>query len=118
MAERRPFLRAHADATRAYELQPVRSRFARVGAALALTVAAAAGSAAVTAWSLGHAAPVRCPVNQPDALHAALADTQFRLEQERAARAALQKSADTAQADVAKLQGELVFLRSHASRRD
>jgi hypothetical protein len=49
-------------------------------------------------------------------LHEALANAQFRLEQERAARAALQKSADAAQADVAKLQGELLFLRSHGGR--
>jgi hypothetical protein len=117
MAERRRFSRAHADATRAYELQPVRSRFARAGAALALTVAAAAAGAGATAWSLARDVPVRCPVSSPDALHAALADTQFKLEQERASRAALQKSADSAQAEVARLQSELVFLRSHGGNR-
>jgi hypothetical protein len=116
MVERRHLTRGRADATRAWELQPVRSRAARLFAALALTVVAAVAGAGLTAWSLAYRAPQRCPVATPDGLHEALANAQFRLEQERAARAALQKSADAAQADVAKLQGELLFLRSHGGR--
>lgn len=117
MVERRRFAQGRADAALAYELQPVRSRKARVAAALVLAVVAAVAGASVTAWSLERGTPQRCPAAvTPDGLHEALANAEFRLEQERAARAALQKSADAAQADVAKLQGELVFLRSHGGR--
>ncbi len=115
MVERR-LARTRADAPRAYELQPVRSRAARVTTVLAWTVVTAAASAALMAWSLERGGPARCPSGAPDGLHEALANAQFRLEQERAARAALQKSADAAQADVAKLQEELLFLRSHGGR--
>lgn len=110
MAERRRLTRIRADATRAYELQPVRSRVARAVIAVAWTVLAAAAGAGLTAWLLDRDEPARCPAASPDGQHA-LTDAQFRLEQERAARAALQKSADAAQADVAKLQSELLFLR-------
>jgi hypothetical protein len=115
MVDRR-LARTAADATRAWELQPVRSRAARLTAALAWTIAAAAAGSALTAWSLARGAPEGCPSATPGGLHEALANAQFSLEQERAARAALQKSADAAQADVAKLQGELLFLRSHGGR--
>lgn len=115
MVERR-LARVRADAARAYELQPVRSRAARLTAVLAWTVVTAVASAALMAWSLERGAPARCPSGTPDSLHEALANAQFGLEQERAARAALQKSADAAQADVARLQGELLFLRSHGGR--
>jgi len=113
MAERRGFERVRTDATRAYTLQPVRSRLARLSAALAWTVVAAALGAGGAVWALGHDAPAHCPALSPDVLHAALADAQFKLEQERAAKAALQKSADSAQAMVASLQADLLFLRSH-----
>ncbi|WP_233867797.1 hypothetical protein [Paraburkholderia adhaesiva] len=112
MAKRQRFARASPDATRAYTLQPVRSKVARLGVALAWTVVAAASGATVAVWALVPKGPAHCPATSPDALHAELADAQLKLEQERAARAALQKSADSAQATVAKLEADLVFLRS------
>ncbi|RQH01137.1 hypothetical protein [Paraburkholderia dinghuensis] len=112
MAKRRRFARASPDATRAYTLQPVRSKVARLSMALAWTIAASASGAAVAVWALAPKAQAHCPESSPDALHAELADAQLKLEQERAARAALQKSADSAQAAVARLEADLVFLRS------
>jgi hypothetical protein len=112
MAERRGFARFRPDATRAYTLQPVRSRFARLVVVLAWTAAAAASGAGVAVWALGPKVPAYCPDSSPEALHAELADARLKLEQERAARAALQKSADSAQAEVAKLKADLLFLRN------
>jgi len=113
MAERRGFVRTRRYATRAYALQPVRSRAARLSLALAWTVAAAASGAGVAVWALGPKAPPHCPDNSPEALHAELDEARLKLEQERAARAALQKSADSAQAAAAKLETDLLFLRGH-----
>jgi hypothetical protein len=113
MAERRRFARTRPSATRAYTLQPVRSRVALLSVALAWTVAAAASGAGMVAWALGPKAPAHCPDNSPEALHAELGEARLKLEQERAARAALQQSADSAQATVAKLEAELLFLRGH-----
>jgi uncharacterized protein (DUF58 family) len=111
MAERRGFARVSPDATRAYTLQPVRSRFARLSVALAWTAAAAASGAGAALWAFGPKVPAHCPDSSPEALHTELAEARLALEQERAARVALQKSADSAQAEVAKLNAELLFLR-------
>lgn len=111
MAKRRGFARP--DATGAYTLQPVRSRLARLSVVLVWTVAAAALGAGAAVWVLGRDAPAHCPALSHDALHTELVDAQFKLEQERAAKAELQKSADSAQATVASLQADLLFLRSH-----
>lgn len=115
MAERRGFARTGRYATRAYALQPVRSRVALASLALAWTVAAAASGAGMAVWAFGPKVPPHCPDNSPEALHAELDEARLKLEQERAARAALQKSADSAQAAAAKLEADLLFLRSHRS---
>lgn len=114
MNKRRGFPRDRARTTRAYTLQPVRSRLACWSVALVWTVAAAAAGAGAAVWALGQDAPEHSPGASPDALHAELADMQLKLEQARAVSAALQESADSAQADIAKLQADLMFLRSHS----
>ncbi|MEM5316548.1 hypothetical protein [Paraburkholderia sp. JHI869] len=115
MADPRRTQRTHTNADRAYELQPVRSLAWRVGGATLWAVLAATAGAGITAWLLKpHSAP-SCPVVAPDALSRELSDTQLRLEQERAARATLQTVAQGAQATIAKLQAELVFLRNHGA---
>jgi len=115
MADRRRTARVHTHADRAYELQPVRSRAWRVGVAMLWAVLAAAAGAGVTAWLLRPQGELGCPVIAPDALSRELGETQLRLEQERAARGVLQSTADGAQAAIAKLQAELLFLRSHGA---
>ncbi|MFC5428858.1 hypothetical protein ACFPTO_08610 [Paraburkholderia denitrificans] len=114
MDTQRSFARIGTHTTRAYTLQPVRSRLARWSVALVWTVAAAAAGAGAAVWALGQDAPDDRPGASPDALHAELADMQLKLEQARAVSAALQESADSAQADIAKLQADLMFLRSHS----
>jgi len=115
MADTRRTARVHTHADRAYELQPVRSRAWRLGGAMLWAALAAAAGAGVAAWLLRPQGEVRCPVVAPDALSRELNETQLRLEQERAARAVLQSTADGAQATIAKLQAELLFLRSHGA---
>lgn len=116
MADLRRSARMRSDAQRAFELQPVRSRAWRWGVALAWTVAAAAAGAGLAAWALHDRDAGRCPVVEPDLLQTRLSNAELALEQERAARSALQKAADAAQAEAAKLQAELVFLRNHGAR--
>ncbi|HEY4804321.1 MAG TPA: hypothetical protein VIH96_17045 [Paraburkholderia sp.] len=115
MADTRRTARVHTHADRAYELLPVRSRARRVGGVVLWAALAAAAGAGVTAWLLEPHGEVSCPVVAPDALSRELSNTQLRLEQERAARAMLQSTADGAQAAVAKLQAELLFLRNHGA---
>ncbi|TAM07330.1 MAG: hypothetical protein EPN70_03120 [Paraburkholderia sp.] len=110
----RGFPRNSTHTTRAYTLQPVRSRLARWSVALVWTIAAATAGAGAAVWALGQAAPEDRPGASPDALHAELADMQLKLEQAHAVSAALQESADSAQADIAKLRADLMFLRSHS----
>ncbi|QBR00117.1 hypothetical protein [Paraburkholderia pallida] len=116
MADLRRSARQRRDAQRAFELQPVRSRAWRWGVALAWTAVAAAAGAGLTAWALYADEGGRCPVVAPDLLQTRLSNAELALEQERAARSALQKAADAAQAEAAKLQAELVFLRGHGAR--
>jgi hypothetical protein len=111
MAERRGFTRRRSDPTQAYALQPVRSRRARWCALFAWTVATAAAGAGGAWWGLPRDAKAPCPVVPRDALQTELADARLKLEQERAARAAVQKSADSAQTELAKLRADLLFLR-------
>jgi hypothetical protein len=115
MADTRRTARVHTNADRAYELQPVRSLAWRVGGVMLWAVLSAVAAAGITAWWLEPRGEVQCPVVAPDALSRELSETQLRLEQERAARATLQTTASTAQATVAKLQGELLFLRAHGA---
>ncbi|QGZ56361.1 hypothetical protein [Paraburkholderia acidiphila] len=115
MADPRRTPRTHTNADRAYELQPVRSLAWRVGGATLWAVLAATAGAGMSAWLLKPQGGPSCPVVAPDALSRELSDTQLRLEQERAARAALQTTAQGAQATIAKLQAELLFLRNHGA---
>jgi hypothetical protein len=115
MADTRRTAPAHGVAGRAYELQPVRSRAWRVSSVMLWAVLGASIGAGVTAYLLKPAGAPRCPVISRDALSNQLSDTQLRLEQERAARATLQTAADGAQATIAKLHAELLFLRTHGA---
>lgn len=116
MADARRSARMRSDAQRAFELQPVRSRAWRWGVALAWTAAAAAAGAGLAAWALHTGDAGRCPIVAPDLLQTRLSNTELALEQERAARSAVQKAAEAAQAETAKLQAELLFLRGHGAR--
>lgn len=113
MAEPRRAARTRTNADLAYELQPVRSPVVRAAGVLLLIAFAAVAGAGVTAWRLLPREAPSCPVIAPDALSRELGETQLRLEQERAARATLQQAAETAQASIAKLQTELLFMRNH-----
>jgi hypothetical protein len=115
MVDTRRTAHAHGVAERAYELQPVRSRAQRIGSLMLWAACAASVGAGVTAWLLKPARVQQCPVVSHDALSSQLSDTQLRLEQERAARASLQTTADGAQATIAKLHAELLFLRTHGA---
>ena len=115
MVDTRRTAHVHAVAERAYELQPVRSRAQRVGSLMLWVACAASLGAGITAWLLKPAAIAQCPVVSHDALSSQLSDTQLRLDQERAARATLQTTADGAQATIAKLNAELLFLRTHGA---
>jgi hypothetical protein len=116
MADTRRFARVRSDAQRAFELRPVRSRAWRWSVALAWTAAASAAGAGLAAWVFHAGDAGRCPVVEPDLLQTRLTNAELALEQERASRSALQKAADAAQAEAAKLQAELVFLRGHGPR--
>ncbi|HEV3428558.1 MAG TPA: hypothetical protein VG320_11840 [Paraburkholderia sp.] len=104
------------DTQRAFELQPVRSRARRWSFALIWTVLAASAGAGTVAWVHHANQAERCPVLAPDALQIRMTQAELALEQERAARDALQKSASAAQAQTAALQTEVLFLRGHGGR--
>jgi hypothetical protein len=114
MADTRRIARMHANACRAFELQPVRSRVWRIGAAMIWMALAAALGAGVMAMLLQPKAEARCSVIAPGTPGRELSDTQFQLARERAARATFQASADSAQATIKQLQDELLFLRTHS----
>ncbi|CAD6536789.1 hypothetical protein LMG28727_03385 [Paraburkholderia kirstenboschensis] len=113
-----PILSRDADALtrRAYTLAPVRSVRFRIAAwALVCALSALAGGAAVV---IGEARRAGGPLTQclPAAVDRSaeqieLARARLALAQELAARAAVQKAADSAAADVARLNDELQFLR-------
>ena len=119
MAERRFSRDAGSLAHRAYTLQPARPLVLRVTRwVLVCALGAAVGSAAVVAW---HAQRAGAPVDQCSAApidetadQAELARTRLALAQESAARAAVQKTADSAAPDVARLNAELQFLRGQS----
>jgi hypothetical protein len=116
MDERRFSRNAIGLTQRAYTLQPARSLGVRVMLWLAACAASAAiGATALMAWQAQragaladscHAAPV-----PPDVVHAELERTRLALAQETAARGAVQKTADSAAAEVARLTGQLQFLQ-------
>ncbi|MFM0075850.1 hypothetical protein PQQ86_32315 [Paraburkholderia sediminicola] len=119
MVERRFSRDAGSLTHRAYTLQPTRPLFLRVATwAIVCVLSAAGGAAAIAAWHMQradtsadqcNAAPVDADSEQTELARARLA-----LAQESAARAAVQKTADGAAADVARLNAELQFLRGQS----
>jgi hypothetical protein len=128
---------------RTYALRQVRPAFLRVGIPVALLLFGLAGGAlSMHAWLLrGSAAgvpgaagasgetvaapcaavlpaapavPAAPPT--PDAVEAELERTRLALAQEKASRAAVQKSADASAAEASRLGAEVKFLRGEASK--
>lgn len=118
-ASRRVARAAYALSRRVYTLQPARPLAVRAAAwVLACTLSAVAGAAALTAWQaqragIAHEPCTVEPVNE-GTQQTELARTRLALAQESAARAAVQRSADSAAADVARLTAELQFLRGQS----
>jgi hypothetical protein len=104
---------------RVYTLQPARPLALRVAVwAAACGFSAVVGAAALTAWHAQRAgmAQSQCapePVDE-SRQQTELARSRLALAQESAARAAVQKMADNAAADVARLNAELQFLRGQS----
>jgi hypothetical protein len=104
---------------RAYALQPVRRLRFRIAVwVLACGLSALAGAAGMF---VGEARRAGMPLTQclpasvdKSAEQTELARTRLALAQESAARAAVQKTADSAAADVARLGNELQFLRGQS----
>jgi hypothetical protein len=126
MVERRTGRRlasvADALSGRAYTLQPARPLALRVAMwAGACVFSGALGAAALAAWDAQRAGlpPSRCTPEPADEgrQQTELARARLALAQESAARAAVQKSADSAAADVARLNVELQFLRGQSKTR-
>ncbi|CAH2781444.1 MAG: hypothetical protein CPDRYMAC_1667 [uncultured Paraburkholderia sp.] len=97
--------------TRAYALSPKRSLVSRIVlTALVVALGAGAGAAAITLWHAHRGSvPVQCaafPVDE-DSQRSELSRTRLVLAQEAAARAAVQKTADKASAEAARLRSEL-----------
>ena len=119
MVERRFSRDAGSLAHRAYTLQPARPLVLRVTMwVLVCALGAAGGAAAVVAW---HAQRAGTPAEQcnaapvdVDSEQTELARARLALAQESAARAAVQKTADSAATDVARLNAELQFLRGQS----
>jgi hypothetical protein len=115
---RRP--RKHA--TRAYVLQPTRSRVARFATwALSCIVCMAAGAAALRVYEKHARADASCaaPASHAarDDLQDALARAQLALAQETATRATVQKSADALAAEVSRLNAQMLFLQGQSRSR-
>ena len=122
MAEPRFSRTAGSLTRRSYTLQPARSPGLRVAVWVVVCVlSAAAGVAATVAWHMqrGAAPAEQCTVVPvPEgSLQAELARTRLALAQESAARGAVQKTADSAAAEVARLTAELQFLRGQSKTR-
>lgn len=104
---------------RAYTLQPARPLGFRVIVwAVACLLSAVAGAAALTVW---HAQRAGMPASQCTVApvdegkqQTELARARLALAEESATRAAVQKTADSAAADVAQLNAELQFLRGQS----
>ena len=89
--------------------------------AAACVLSAAAGVAVMLAWQAQRAglpvdACTAAPVSE-DSAQAELERARLALAQESAARGAVQKTADSAAAEVARLNGELQFLRGQSKAR-
>ncbi|MEC5408203.1 hypothetical protein VOM14_21870 [Paraburkholderia sp. MPAMCS5] len=105
-----------------YTLRPARRLRFRIAVwALAGALSAAAGAGAVIAGKPYLLRRAGMPLTQcapasvdQTAGQTELARTRLALQQESAARAAVQKTADSAAAEVARLDGELQFLRGQS----
>lgn len=103
----------------AYQLRPRRSRIAGV-ARWGVTCAACLALGAAAAIGAGHAPAPGSPcapavaAQQDDEVQLELTRTRLALQQEAAARTAVQETADASAAEVRRLNEELRFLRSQA----
>lgn len=122
MADRRNCRNAGRLSRRAYTLQPARPFGLRLTIwATVCLLSAAAGGAVVTAWYAQgtRQADEACTPTavDDDSKQTDLARARLALAEESAARAAVQKSADSAAAEVARLGSELQFLRGQSKGR-
>ncbi|MFM0220552.1 hypothetical protein [Paraburkholderia dipogonis] len=107
---------------RAYTLRPARSLVFRVTVwTVVCVLCACAGAATLTAWHARRAGTPQeqctpAPVDETTK-QAVLTRARLALAQESAARAAVQKAADSAAAEVARLNAELQFLRGQSKGR-
>jgi hypothetical protein len=117
--------RGRAVTQRAYALQPVRSRVARVALwALVAIACAAAGATAMRGYAMrGALVDASCAGNAAHAdmqdvlAHDELARAQLALKQEAASRASVQKSADALTVEVRRLQAQVLFLQGQSRAR-
>jgi hypothetical protein len=122
MVERRFTRDAGSLSHRAYTLRPARSLVFRVTVwAVVCVLCACTGAAALSAWHTRRAAMPRercaaAPVDEATKQNE-LTRARLALAQESAARAAVQKAADRATAEVARLNAELQFLRVQSKGR-
>jgi hypothetical protein len=113
---------AHALSRRDYTLQPARPLAWRIALwSAACLLSAVLGAAALTGWHASRrgAAVTACAAESVDegSQQTELARARLALAEESAARAAVQKAADSAAAEVARLSAELQFLRSQSNAR-
>ncbi|WP_118180331.1 hypothetical protein [Paraburkholderia phosphatilytica] len=120
---------------RSYALRQVRPAFMRVGVPVGLLLLGLAGGAlSMHAWQLrgagtsafAHSEPAAAPcaapalpaatLSAPGDVEAELERTRLALAQEKASRAAVQKSADASAAEASRLDTELKFLRGEANK--
>ena len=119
MAERRTRRISDRLSQRVYTLEPARPRLSRaIVLALVCVLSAVAGAVAVMAWQARHTgAPfAECKAAPIDESQQAtdLARARLALAEESAARAAVQTTADRNAAELARLTGELQFLRGQS----
>ncbi|NPT35873.1 hypothetical protein [Paraburkholderia xenovorans] len=122
MADRRFPRNAGRLSHRAYTLRPVRSLGFRVTVwVLACVLCACAGAAGLAAWYAKRAGTPLAPCNAAPVDRSAqqieLTRARLALAEESAARAAVQKTADGAAAEVARLNAELQFLHGQSKGR-
>ncbi|MGA7776911.1 MAG: hypothetical protein WCA85_04275 [Paraburkholderia sp.] len=108
-------------AQRAYTLQPVRSRAVRAAIWAGVWVCSGVVGAAAMYAYLQHADALAshctsAPVTA-DGAQTELERSRLALEQESTARAAVQKTADVATAEVSRLNAQLMFLRGQGQKR-
>lgn len=122
MADRRFTRDAGRLAQRAYTLRPARSLGLRMAVWVVVgMLCACAGAAGFALWQAKRAGVPLAPcgalsVDEP-ARQAELTRARLALSEQSAARAAVQKTADGAMAEVARLNAELQFLRSQSKGR-